>query len=406
MSRVTTFGRRVLPLASFLLIQVACGGGGGPSDGKITVSGRFPAASIATGSSVSPETALNASTVSTVVVFNTKEQYSTAPVTSGAFSIAVDVGSPVAMIFSGSASNFLGYLSLGDGISSLPMTEVKEGVTSIDLQTLSASGSVVTPGHNPLGAELPLSSAEQAAFAQCNSLFASMVKNPDADGNGVIDLLEGEPYGSYVAYGVTPMSFNGSFTPVIGSSPTVQHFNLALWSHDVSDSAAATVTGPTGSGLTDASCSVTVNGSVVEYDVFPDLGSSPTALPVEGDYVFTTSTGKILTVTVPDQSDVNAGIVVAVPTVTVSGGTINRIDWTYQAAGSSATLSPSALIDTVIIAIDHPLGSRVYNSPNLPSSITSYTLTNQTIRWDSSIILAMAYTDVFGNHYVVSFENP
>jgi hypothetical protein len=414
MSGATTFGKRVLLLAGFLLIQVACGGGGtssdspqssGPSNGKITLSGHFAATSSAAGGSVTSKIALDASTVSKVIVFDTQGLYSTAPVTGGSFSIPVDVGAPVGMIFVGSTNNYLGYLSLGNGISSLPMTDVKEGVTSIDLQTLSASGDMVTPGHNPLGAELPLSSADQAAFAQCNSLFDSMVKNPDVDGNGVIDLLEGSFYRSSLAYGVTPMSSNGSYTPVIGSL-AIQHFNLSVMSSDGSDSGPTTVTGPTGSGLTNAACSVTVSGSQVYYGVYSNLGSSPTPVPVAGDYVFTTSKGKTITITVPDQSDANSRIVVAVPTVTVSSGTINRIDWRYQMASSTETLSPSALIDNLIIAIDHPLGSRVYNSPGLPSSTTSHTPTNQTIPWDSSTNLDMAYTDVFGNHYVVSFTNP
>jgi hypothetical protein len=406
MSGATTFGKRVLLLAGFLLIQVACSGGGTPSNSpKITLSGRFAAASSVVGGPVEADTVLNASTASKVIVFDTKGNHSSAPVTNGSFSISVDAGAPVAMIFAGSTDNFLGYLSLGNGISSLPLTDVKEGVTSIDLQTLSASGTIVTPGHNPLGVELPLSSADQAAFAQCNSLFDSMVKNPDVDGNGVIDLLEDESYRSSLAYGVTPMSFNGSYTPVIGSGLAIQYFNLSVVSDDGSDSGAVTVTGPTGSGLTDAACSVTVSGSQVYYGVYSNLGSSPTPVPVPGDYVFTTSKGKTLTISVPDQSAANSRIVVAVPTVTVTGGTINKIDWSYQAGNSGVTLSPSALIDTLIISIDHQR-SRVYDSPGLPSSTTSHTLTNQTIPWDSSIVLGMAYNDVFGNHYVVSFTNP
>ena len=405
MSGAATFARRVLLLAGFLLIQVACGGGsssGAPSNGKITISGHFAAAD----GSANSGTSLNAFTVFTVIVLDTNGQHSTAPVTRGSFSIAVDAVAPVAMIFAGSTNNFLGYLSLGNGISSLPMMDVKEGVTSIDLQTLSTGGGIVTPSHNPLDAELPLSSAEQAAFAQANSLFASMVKDPDVDGNGAIDLLEGESYRPFVAYAVTPMSFNGSYTPVIASGLAIQYFGLALRSDDGSDSGAATVTGPTGSGLTNAPCSVAVNDSYVYYNVYPNLGSSPTPVPVAGDYVFTTSKGKTLTITVPDQSAANSRIVVAVPTVTVSNGTINKIDWIYKIASSTATLSPSALIDTVHIEISHPAGARVYNSPNLPSSTTSHTLTNQTIPWDSETNLGMAYDDVFGNNYVVGFTNP
>ena len=171
--------------AGILLLTLGCGGGGNggqnqnggngtviPPGNKVTLSGRF-----ATAPAVAPTTgtanAAPATTVSTVVIFDTNGNYSTAPVVNGAFSIPVDSTAPVAMIFAGSANNFLGYMTLGNGINSLPLTILKDGTTSIDLQTLTASGSGFIPGHNPLGSELPLSVQEQSAFAQCNSIFSS-----------------------------------------------------------------------------------------------------------------------------------------------------------------------------------------------------------------------------------------
>ena len=424
MPGTVTLVKGVLSLAGLLLVQMACGGGGKdaqgqqpsggnnpPVSGRITLSGHFAAGSAvqaqaAPGASIAAAEAISAATVATVMVFNTNGQYSTAPVTNGGFSIPVDSGAPVAMIFAGAANDFLGYLTLGNGINSLPMMEVTDGTTSIDLQALSAAGQVVTPGHNPLGAELPLSAAEQAAFAQCNGLFASVASNPDMDGNGAIDLLEGHFYRAFVAYGVSPMSFSGALTPVIPSNLAIQYFNLSVMSNDGSDSGPVTVTGPAGSGLTDAACMVAAQNSQVYYSVYSNLGSSSTPVPVAGDYVFRTTAGKTLTVRVPDQSAANSRIVIAVPTMTLSSGNLSRIDWVYQNAGSNNPVSPAALVEMLIIQVDHPLGSRLYNSSGLPSSVTSHTLTNQGIPWDGSTHLCMAYNDVFGNHYVVSFGNP
>jgi hypothetical protein len=405
----------LLSLMAFLLIQTGCGGGGkgvpaqnggsgpGPS-GKITLSGRFapPTASDSTPGSAS---GTSVATITTVIIFDTNGNYSTAPVTNGAFAIPVDTAAPVGMIFAGAANNFLGYMTLGNGINSLPLTVLKDGTTSIDLQTLTASGNVFTPGHNPLGTDLPLTAQEQSAFAQCNSLFSAIVQNPDLDGNGAIDMLEGKCYRVFVSYGVKAMSFNGALTPTLPGALSIQYFNLSVMTTDLSDSGPATVTGPVGSGLVNAACSVSVQNTQLFYNVYPNLGSSPTPVPMAGTYVFRTALGKTLTIAVPDQSSANARIVVAVPTVTPSAGNVNRIDWVYKTVGNNNAIAPAAVINTLIVSIDHPLGSRSFNSSNLPSSITSLTLTNLAVPWDSSTCLYMAYNDVFDNHYVVSFNN-
>lgn len=413
------FGRshsrnELLSLAAILLIQMGCGGGGGSkSDGrgpiagnKITLSGRFAATAAATSHGDATTEAAAALPVATVIIFDTGGHYSTAPVSNGAFSIPVDATAPVALIFAGTANNFLGYMTLGNGINSLPMTAMKNGTTSIDLQTLTATGNVFTPSHNPLGVELPLTAQEQTAFAQCNGLFAAVVQNPDLDGNGVIDLLEGKFYHAFVAYGVQAMRFNGALTPTVPANLALIYFNLTIMTNDASDSGPATVTGPAGSGLVNAACTVTVRNSQVYYSVYSNLGSSPTPIPVAGPYVFKTALGKTLTVNVPDQSAASARIVVAVPTVTLNAGNLIKVDWVYKLVGNNTVLSPAAMIDTLMVQVDHPLGSRRYDSSNLPSNIMSLTFTNQTLPWDSATCLYMAYNDVFGNNYVVSFNNP
>jgi hypothetical protein len=343
--------------------------------------------------------------VAKVIVFSTSGNYSTATVSQGSFSIPVDPGTPLGMVFAGSSDNYLGYLTLGNGINSLPLTDVASGVTSIDLQTLTASGAVVSPGNNPLGTALPLTTAEQAAYAQSNGMFAAVVKNPDVDGNGVIDVLENKNFHPFVAYWVNPMNFNGALTPVVSSGLAIQNFNLTVTSSDASDDASATVTGPAGSGITNYPCTLTTSSSQVSYAIYPNLGSSTTAVPMAGAYTFTTGGGKTLTVNVTDQSSANANIVVAVPTVTLnSDHTLNSLTWTFTTQGSGGTLSPTALVQDLIVEIDRPVGTRVYNSSNLASSITSHTLTDQTIPWDATVRLYMAYNDVFGNHYVVPFN--
>ena len=70
------------------------------------------------------------------------------------------------------------------------------------------------------------------------------------------------------------------------------------------------------------------------------------------------------------------------------------------------TTAASALISGFDLEIDHPIGTRVYNAYNLAPAVTSNTLPGTvSIPWDSSVRIYMAYNDVFGNHYVVPFNN-
>jgi hypothetical protein len=352
--------------------------------------------------------AVDASTVSKVLLFAADGSYWTTSVSNGSFSVSVDSGTALGMVFAGSNKEFLGYLSLGNGISSLPLTDVASGVTSIALGTLTASGQVLTPANNPLGTELPLTATEQTAYAQCNSMFASVVQNPDVDGNGVIDLLEGKYYHPYVAYWVNGGKFNSGLTPTVDSSIAIQNFNITLTADGTSDATSATVTGPTGSGINGRACTISTDttNNQTSYSIYSDLGSSTSAVPVAGSYVFTTGGGKALTITVPDQSDASSHIVIAVPTVTLnSDNTIKSISWAYQTVGGDPIATPSALISAFDLEIDRPIGTRVYNAYNLAASVTSNAITSVAIPWDSTVRIYMAYNDVFMNHYVVPFTN-
>jgi hypothetical protein len=348
--------------------------------------------------------ALNPSLVARVLVFSAgNNSYTSANVTNGTFSINVERGSPVGMIFVDSNDTYMGYLSLSNGIDSIPLTRVANGVSTIDLQTISSSGLIMSPGHNPLGTELPLSSAEQTAIAQCNGMFASVIRNPDVDGNGIIDILENKFYRQFIAYGINAGNFNGNYTPTINSTVTMQYYNVTISSGSTTDSGGAMVTGPTGSGITNVTCS---EWSPF-WSIYPDLGTSPTPIPAAGEYKFTLSNGKVLTFSIPEQSQASSRIAVAIPTVSLNGdGTINKINWVYRMPNdSSSNLTPTALIQNIIIQINDAAHTmpRLYDSASITSDTTEHILTNQGIIWTNVNNISMAYNDVYGNHYVVDF---
>ena len=361
---------------------------------KYTITGKLP---MSTGSIIRTQS------ISKVIAFYNK-WYSVAEISDGSFSVDVQTGVPVGLIFVDNNNKYSGYLSLKNGIESIPLTKISSGTYTIDLQTLSISGNVIEPGHNPIGDEIPLNSAEQQALAQCNGMFASVVKNPDVDGNGVVDILEGKFYRPVIAYGVNAGNFSGALTPTLNNTVTMQFYNITLPYGSDSDAGGAKVTGPSGSNITNKDCYV----SNIGYNIYPNLGSSPTSIPTAGEYTFSlqNGSGRVLTINIPDQSQANSKIIVAVPTVVLNGdGTINKLTWEYRIPNdSSSNITPTAFIDSIMVQINGPgPGDRVYDSPMMPNDTTEHTLTKQDIVWTKVNNISMAYNDVYGNHYVVTF---
>jgi hypothetical protein len=395
---------RLAVTALFVLASACSGSDGskGSRSGSIKLRGTFSSQSAA----LTAVSSFDPSAIRTVVVFDSTGAFSTAPVTNGSFSVDAMVTRPAGVIFAGSAREFLGALSLGTGIGALPLSKAESGVSTIDLQTLTSSGTLFLPSHNPIGVELPLTASEQTAFAQANGFFAATVQNPDVDGNGIVDVLEGKFFHVFVGYSVNGVKFGGALTPDLPGGVSIGYFNLSIQTEGTGDAGPVTVTGPAGSGLDGTPAYAFVAGSQTYYNTYVNLGSSPTPVPLPGTYVFTTGQGRTLTFVVPDQSQANARIVVALPTVSLNpNGTIHEISWTYRTGSDAAALDPEALISSIGVQVDRPLGSRIYDSPNLPASTRSHVLANQGISWDASTHLAIGYNDVFGNHYVMGFSN-
>ena len=155
----------------FCFGQSGCGGGGGSSDdggdgyNTLTIKGNFVNGSHVKnlwfdrllGKINTPAYALDPNEVAKVMVFYKDGSYISSEVTDyGSFSIGVSKGDPAGMIFVGIGDNFLGYLTLGNGIDTLPLNSVSDDIVEIDLGILDSSDLIVKPSHNPLGNEIPL----------------------------------------------------------------------------------------------------------------------------------------------------------------------------------------------------------------------------------------------------------
>jgi hypothetical protein len=96
-------------------------------------------------------------------------------------------------------------------------------------------------------------------------------------------------------------------------------------------------------------------------------------------------------------------LVVPLPTVTVSGGLLTKVSWSYRTAGGAPMVVPE-FITWLQVQIQDRSGNRVYDSDDLPVAATSHTLP-QPLEWSSIERIYMAYNDTSGDHYVIIFDH-
>jgi hypothetical protein len=300
----------------------------------------------------------------------------------------------------------LGYLSLQNGIESIPLNKLDETTSTIDLQALSSSGNVVEPSHNPIGNEIMMNSNDIISYAFSNGTFASVLKYPDADGNNIVDAIEGNFYRYFIQYFVRAGSFIGVNLTATMSNPVIvdnYRLNIVVTDSETNFPSQIIYNGPAGSGLQNQSSESVTNSDpkTVLYSS-PCIGS-PT-IPPPGIYNISYKT-KTLSFNLPDQSNIIKYQAICVPTITLNqDGTINKINWEYKLSDGSGNVDPRALISELTIEIDKTGFIRVYDSPKLTSKETEHILTNQEILWNNVTRIYMAYNDVFGNHIVVTWD--
>jgi hypothetical protein len=199
--------------------------------------------------------------------------------------------------------------------------------------------------------------------------------------------------------------FGSGFTPSPTYPVTLGSYSAALEvSNDINFPAMTSVffTGPAGSGLAGTPAWQATGGNTrMTYQAPPVF--SPAAAP-GGSWVINYK-GTNVNFTVPDPQAASR-LVVPLPTVSVSGDTLQSVTWVYKHATTGATLSGGPAPQTHHqVQIEGIVGGRIYNSPELSPGVTSHTLTTA-VNWSNVSMVHMAYTDTLGNHYVVAFSKP
>ena len=100
------------------------------------------------------------------------------------FAIDMVEEEPAGISFLDKDDNYLGYLTLGDGLDSIPPQFIDEETEVIDFGEISFDGNEATPEFNPVGEEIRIDEQQKGLLKNANSFFAAVLRSPD-----IIELL-------------------------------------------------------------------------------------------------------------------------------------------------------------------------------------------------------------------------
>jgi len=227
-----------------------------------------------------------------------------------------------------------------------PVTVSVNSLAKIDLGILSSLGGIVEPSNDPLIKELNLSEKKIKSLKMISGGFTSIARNPDKDGNGVIDFLENKMFPHSMAY-----TFNAG--NLVGNAAVLNGLNLVYNSLTFApplnhQPETATMVGPAGTSyeppinLTKALGDPTTG----RYNYTAILSSR---LPA-GNYKFKGNSTSDLTYYIPDQSTLMSDIIVIVPSVTLNeDGTIKTVKWEYRNPDGSIPIDPTSFMSVISI---------------------------------------------------------
>lgn len=199
-----------------------------------------------------------------------------------------------------------------------------------------------------------------------------------------------------------------------GNSPSISypvgitdyHANLDVaWETNPAPLTEVIFTGPPGSGLTSSPAAAVYPKDEGPLYVSANISSPPA--PTDGSWtVQYRGENHIIN---PPPARTQEHFLLPVPTVTLSGGLLYSVAWTYRSPVNGATLGTPAFVTDVQVQIEGDDGfgmiGRLYDSPELPPTTTSHVI-GDAIPWTDVTTLIMAYSDDLGNHYVAFYQKP
>jgi hypothetical protein len=390
------------------LALAACGGSGGGGGGgrSIKVKGRVPAASPRLAGRFSA--ALSAADATKVILVG-RDNVVVREVVNGAFEVDAEAGQPAGMILVGPGDTFLGYVAVRGVIPVVPLQAADDETIAVDLGTLVAAGTVLTPGSDPIGHGITLTDGEIQALADLGFVTRMILSNPDVDGDTAIDFLQGRQYSPQIH-----LMRWGTMAGQVGGTDAMRRswqFGYNVVEEGVSSyPGTATITGPAGSGITALEVPAYYGGYGNALYGIPWQDGA--AVPVAGTWT-SGYRDRTLTFQVPDLTDLVAAAPMLVPTVNVGvDGLVRSVAWTWRLADGSTTSTPSKLADHVTLQINTsatPPGCADKNmsgsnySMALPATTLEHTLLCPNVPWNTVTAVQVMYTDIFNDNHTAYF---
>jgi hypothetical protein len=376
----------ILIVVSTLLASCNKGDEGSQSYSKVNVKGHFGLRSA------------DVSAATQVVMFNIDGNYSTSPITGGSFSIQINKDQPVGLIFTNESKSFLGYLTLGQGIESLPLNYLNDTVSTVDLGLLTSNNTAVQPQINPLSGKMNMSNEEIKGYRQASVNFSALVKNPDTDRNGIIDMLEGKYY--HIAFLYFGDGSNFTTTPSKSAGVTPAGFRIMFMTTDPNTPASVTFSNEDGTLTMGTNQKKSVYGSTIYFSEMIN-NYSPTSMNAKILY-----NNKTLYFEIPDQSGTLNNAVFVFPTLQYnSSNKLSKISWEYYSGLTGAPVDASKIILNVMAQVSGTDYSvRLYDSQNYDPEVKQDVLANP-IDLSAIGVVNMAYYDIFGNNMVIGYRH-
>ena len=108
-----------------------------------------------------------------------KTGYEIQKVKDGEFAIDMEKDEPAGMAFLDKNDRYLGFLTLGDGLDSIPPEFIDEETEIIDFGNITFDGDKAIPENDPVGEEIDITDSEKNLLAASSSLFSASLRSPD-----------------------------------------------------------------------------------------------------------------------------------------------------------------------------------------------------------------------------------
>ena len=382
---------------------------------SIVIKGSISASGKANGAKVKSQSSSLAGAAKVLVYSN--NYYKLYNIVNGSFTVEGQPGTGVALIFLDENNKYIGNLS-ARGLNVLPLGYLSDGDnTTIDLSTLSLSGTNVIPSHDPFSKEIIMSNDDIAYLQAASGFYESIAKNIDTDNDGVPDILTDSRLNMFTNYQIFAghWGLNNSKEIFADSAHMEVNYVIQMDCGKALTYSKNTISlsGPVGDPYNDIenrNYYVTPNGFQTSFDRPLDLYTSHAGTIFrpfkDGTYTLTMDGIKMYTLYY-NCIDIKYNLIMVVPTMhTNSDGKLNSLTFEYKLPNGTV-ISPDNVLTNVMVQFFNNNFTPVYLTENGKLTIKtgfSEIIPSTPIDISSLSQINIEYDDFLGNHYNILWE--